>query len=82
MELIQKRGQENDRYPYLAMFLEELELDTAPIKEVMIISLMKDGYGKMNPYAQYLIGGQSGWFVKDEKEFHPLPKGYEITFIQ
>jgi hypothetical protein len=84
MKITQKYPRQS--YPYLAVwtgvdnYLEKSEYNPS---EVVMISMLQENQGEdLKPFVQYLDGSKEGYFTKSEKDFTPLPNGYEITLTQ
>ena len=84
MKVLQKPQEK--QYPYLAImnFGEPIKTTaTYDVDDIMIVSMVQENSDEdKNPYVQYLNGNKQGWFTKDEKDYTPLPKNFEITLIQ
>jgi len=83
MKTIQKPTERE--YPYLAVmtFGDPIkESKMYAIDDIVIISLISEDDNDAKPCVQYVNGNKKGWATTSEKDYAPLPKGYEITLIQ
>lgn len=75
-------------YPYLALwagegqYLSEWDINKASQSDIVLISLVEKKDEDSKVYVSFVIGGKEGYFTQNEKEYFPLPKGYEINLIQ
>lgn len=77
-------------YPYIAVYylcsasgnLSNEELKKIDKNELVLISIVHKQDSDSLVYVQYLFGGKEGYVTKREKDYLPLPKGFQITITQ
>lgn len=75
-------------YPYLAVFvgaggsIEKSELYNIKTEDIVLISKIEHDRLKPKIYVQYVNGKSEAYITEHEEEYQPLPKGFELKFIQ
>ena len=75
------------KYPYLAVwggpdYDPDVTKNVDP-EDILVISLVdKQDEGAKIPYAQHLMGGEQGYFLRHEEEYAPLPAGFVAKIKQ
>lgn len=72
-------------YPYMAVFTGTVfdgNFDEIEVESILVISMQRKASGcDLEPYAHNLTGGV-GYFLSNEDEYTPLPKGFKVTLTQ
>ena len=75
-------------YPYLAVWtgdgetLGTLSISRIKTEDIVLISLLGNTGNDIVTYVQHILGGKEAYITKSENDYFPLPKGYQLKFIQ